>query len=126
MKAITMSLHKRTGLEGEKRAQAFLRRQGYTILETNWSSLYGELDIIAEKAGQLIFAEVKARRGADTEAALANITAAKQERMLKAIYHYLDHRGLDWDSPWRIDVIAVALDSSGGARIAHVEDAFDW
>ena len=114
------------GALGEELAQRYLRRKGYAILEANWSSLYGELDIIAEKDGALVFVEVKARRGADTESALAGITAAKRERMLKAAYLFLDHRELDWDSPWRIDVIAVALDGSGAARIAHVEDAFDW
>lgn len=120
-----MSREQEIGAEGEKRAQRYLRRQGYVIRETNWASLYGELDIIAEKNGALVFVEVKARRGADTEAALAGITAAKRERMIKAVYQYLNHCKLDWESPWRIDVIAVALDG-GGATIAHVEDAFDW
>ena len=115
-----------TGATGEALARRYLRRKAYTILETNWSSLVGELDIIAEKDGQLVFVEVKARRNADTESALSGITHAKRERMQKAIYQYLDQRGLDWDCAWRIDVIAVALDRRGAAQIAHVEDAFDW
>ena len=117
---------KRTGDRGEAFARRYLLRQGYAIRELNWSSLYGELDIIAERDGLLVFVEVKARRGRDTEAALAGITERKRERMLKAIYQYLDSCGLDWDCAWRIDVIAVALDGRGAARIAHVEDAFDW
>ncbi len=123
---MNMPKAKQTGAQGESIAQRFLRRKGYTILETNWSSLVGELDIIAEKDGQLIFVEVNARRGADTEAALAGITSAKRERMQKAVYQYLDERELDWDCAWRIDVIAVALAGAGAAKIAHVEDAFDW
>lgn len=121
-----MTQAKRIGAQGEKLAQRYLRRQGYTIRETNWSSLYGELDIIAEADGQLVFVEVKARRGSDTESALQGVTAAKRERMLKAVYQYLDHCGQDWDTPWRIDVIAIALAGSGKAKISHVEDAFDW
>ena len=117
---------KQTGAQGEELARRYLRRKGYSILETNWSSVYGELDIVAEKDGQLVFVEVKARRGVDTEAALAGISAAKRERVQKAVYQYLDQRDLEWDCAWRIDVIAVALDRSGAARIAHVEDAFDW
>ena len=120
-----MSRKHKIGAEGERRARRYLRRKGYVIRETNWSTVYGELDIIAEKDGALVFVEVKARRGQDTEAALAGITAAKRERMIKAVYQYLDHCELDWESPLRIDVIAVALDGSG-ATIAHVEDAFDW
>ena len=117
---------KRTGDQGEAHARRYLLRQGYSILAANWSSLFGELDVIAQKDSELVFVEVKARRGSDTQAALAGVTAAKRERMLKAVYQYLDECGRDWDSAWRIDVIAVALDGSGGARIAHVEDAFDW
>ena len=113
------------GARGEALAKRYLRCKGYAILDANWSSLYGELDIIAEKDGAMVFVEVKARRGADTESALAGITAVKRERMLKAVYQYLDQRELDWERPWRIDVIAVALDG-GAAKIAHVEDAFDW
>lgn len=124
--AKSVSRQKRIGDQGEAHARRYLLRQGYAIREANWFSLYGELDIIAEQAGVLVFIEVKARRSRDTESALAGISHAKQERMLKAIYHYLDAKGLDWDAPWRIDVIAVALDGNGGARIAHVEDAFDW
>ena len=120
-----MSKQRDIGAEGEKRAQRYLRRKGYLIRETNWSSIFGELDIIAEKNGALVFVEVKTRRGANTDSALAGITAAKRERMIKAVYQYLDHCELDWDSPLRLDVIAVALDS-GSATIAHVEDAFDW
>ncbi len=121
-----MSQQKRIGDQGEKLARRYLLRHGYAIRAVNWSSLFGELDIIAEKAGLLVFIEVKARRGRDTQSALAAISPAKQERMLKAIYQYLDEAGISWDAPWRIDAIAVALDGQNAARIAHVEDAFDW
>ncbi len=116
----------RTGAQGEQAAQQFLRRRGYTILATNWSSIYGELDIVAEYKGTLVFIEVKTRRSSNTESALAGITAVKRERILKAVYQYLDENVLDRELPWRIDVVAVALGRKGPAKIAHVEDAFDW
>lgn len=118
-------LHK-IGAEGEKRAQLYLRRKGYVIRETNWSSVYGELDIISEQNGALVFVEVKTRRAANTESALEGITAAKRERMLKAVYHYLHDRDIDSETDWRIDVIAVALDGARPPKLDHVEDAFDW
>ena len=83
-----MQLAKQTGAQGEAIARRYLRRQGYRIIESNWSSIFGELDIIAERAGALTFVEVKTRRAASTEAALEGITAAKRERMLKAVYQY--------------------------------------
>ena len=117
---------KQTGAQGEAIARRYLCRQGYRIIECNWSSIFGELDIIAARAGVLTFVEVKTRRTADTEAALAGITAAKRERMLKAVYLYLHEREFDPEAQWRIDVIAVALSGKGPPKIEHVEDAFDW
>ncbi len=121
-----MPASKQTGAQGEAIARRYLRRQGYQIIDSNWSSIYGELDIVAERDEALVFVEVKTRRAANTESALEGITAAKRERMLKAVYQYLHENELDPDTAWRIDVIAVALDGKGPPKLDHVEDAFDW
>jgi putative endonuclease len=117
---------KQTGARGEAIARQYLRQQGYRIIAANWSSVFGELDIVAARDGTLAFVEVKTRRAANTESALAGITAAKRERMLKAVYQYLHDEELDPDTQWRIDVIAVALDGGRPPMLDHVEDAFDW
>ncbi|MCY3781736.1 MAG: YraN family protein [Chloroflexi bacterium] len=121
-----MANRRQTGEAGEDIARQYLRRKGYAILTSNWSTRLGELDIVAERGGVLVFVEVKTRRGADTDAALASITPAKHERMLNAVYQYLHEHDIDPDRQWRIDVIAVALRAAGPPRIDHVEDAFDW
>ena len=87
-----MPASKHTGARGEAIARRYLRQRGFRIIECNWSSIFGELDIVAEKAGVLTFVEVKTRRADNTEAALEGITAAKRERMLKAVYQYLHDR----------------------------------
>ena len=120
-----MSRTRQTGARGERLARHYLIQQGYVILDANWSTRFGELDIVARFKDVYVFVEVKTRRGPDTEAALAGITAAKHERIIKAVYQYLDDKGLGADANWRIDVIGVALDG-GRAVIDHVEDAFDW
>ena len=114
------------GNRGERLAQAYLRRQGYDIVAANWSSIEGELDIVARQDDMLVFVEVRTRRDSNTEAALASITPRKRQRMINAVYRYLSDQELDPDSDWRIDVIAIALQRNGSRRIAHVEDAFDW
>jgi len=121
-----MTKRQETGAAGESIARRYLRLKGYAILDSNWSTTLGELDIVAERGGILVFVEVKTRRGADTAPALESITPAKHERMLNAVYQYLHEHDIDTDSQWRIDVIAVALNPSGKPRIDHVEDAFDW
>lgn len=121
-----MQRTKQIGDRGEQLAAAYLRRQGYAILHCNWSCLDGELDIVARRRGILAFVEVKTRRDANTESALASITPSKRQRLLNAAWRYLHEYGIDPDTAWRVDVIAIALQRDGAATIAHVEDAFDW
>lgn len=121
-----MTKSAKTGAAGERIASAYLRSQGYAIRQTNWSTTVGELDIIAQRGDLLVFVEVKTRRDQDTEAALAAVTPAKHERVLKAVYQYLHDHDIDSEAQWRVDVIAVAIPPDGPPRVDHVEDAFDW
>ena len=118
--------NQRTGARGEELARDYLRRKGYTILETNWSTVRGELDIVAARAGTLVFVEVKTRRGPDPESALLGISGRKKDRIIETAFQYLQERDIAEEANWRIDVIAVALNGRGPPRIDHVEDAFDW
>ena len=117
---------RQTGVRGEKLAQEFLIQRGYTIVVTNWSTRFGEIDIVARLDDLLVFVEVKTRRSQDTETAFASITPAKHERIIKAVYQYLHDHELEDDIPWRIDAIGIALDRNNPPIIDHVEDAFDW
>ena len=113
---------------GERAAREFLAREGYSIHETNWHCARGELDIIAERDGILVFVEVKTRRGGGSDAwnaALESITPRKRERLLAAIYHYLDDVGLE-ENEWRLDVIAVLWHEGAPPRLKHVEGALGW
>lgn len=121
-----MANTRRTGAAGEEIARQYLRAEGYFILDANWSTAFGELDIVAKRNDTLVFVEVKTRRAASTETALEAVTRSKHERILKAVYQYLHDHDIDSDTVWRIDVIAVAIAGGGQPRIDHVEDAFDW
>lgn len=121
-----MSNTNRTGAAGESIAREYLREKGYVILESNWSTTVGELDIVAKRDGVLVFVEVKTRRAASAETALEAITPTKHERTLKAVYQYLQDHDIDSETLWRMDVIGVAIAAHGPPRIDHVEDAFDW
>ena len=116
----------RTGAAGERIAREYLRAKGYTIVESNWSTAFGELDIVAKRDDLLVFVEVKTRRGVGTESALEAVTLAKHERLLKAVYQYLHDQDIDSETQWRLDVIGVALSAGARPQIDHVEDAFDW
>ncbi len=114
-----------TGDRGESIAQHYLIQKDYVIIDTNWSSRFGELDIIAKQHDIYVFIEVKTRHSKNTESAFASITPAKREKMIKAVYQYIHDKNLD-DIHWRIDAIGVALPRNQSPIIDHVEDAFGW
>lgn len=114
-----MGSTQQTGQRGEQRAADFLRQKGYTIVATNWRCRAGELDIVAKQGETLVFVEVRTR--STVEDAFMSITPAKQKKLIRTLYVYLDMNNLE-DCDWRLDVIAVTR----GGSIEHGENAFDW
>jgi putative endonuclease len=117
---------KGTGNRGEDLAADYLRGKGYMIIARNWRCKLGELDIVAEADNTLVFVEVRTRRAAASEAALESITQRKVQRLLQAVYTYLNEVPSAADKHWRVDIIGVALPRGLAPIIDHVEDALDW
>jgi len=111
------------GRAGEEAAVRFLRRRGYRILERNYRTPFGELDIVALKGRDLAFCEVKSRTGGDLEEALGAVDERKRARMARAAGYYLFRQGLE-GRRCRFDVIAL-LNEGEGWKIMHVRDAFE-
>jgi len=108
------------GQLGEDLAVQHLRQRGYSIIERNYRRPWGELDIVAEKAGELVFCEVKALRAMSAKEAGKyslrpedHITYPKLLRFKRAILLYLKEKRLPPDQRWRADVIAIELDPDG-------------
>lgn len=77
------------GAEAERLAVAFLQRQGLRLIEANYRCRLGEIDLVCNDRGTLVFVEVRLR-GSDTfGGAAASITARKQRRIVLAARHYL-------------------------------------
>jgi putative endonuclease len=90
----------------EAKAVAYLQENGYRVVEQNFYSRFGEIDIIATKEGTLHFIEVKS--GVDYETALQNITRTKLSRIIKTLQIYLKKNALD--ASYCIDAILVSKD----------------
>lgn len=101
-----------TGRRGENIAASWLTSRGYRIIERNWRRPCGELDLIAERDGEVIAVEVKTRRGDAMGAPEEAITPAKSRKLIATLQTYLMERG-DEQARCRIDVIAVRLDHTG-------------
>ena len=87
-------------------------QDGYRILERNFRSRYGEIDIVAEDGDDLVFVEVKTRRGVAYGLPEEAVTVRKQRKLVELALYYLDMHACS-ERSWRIDVVAVQLSSSG-------------
>jgi putative endonuclease len=114
------------GARGEQLAAAYLEQHGYHIRARNVRlPPWGEIDVVAERDGELALVEVRIRRGARLGGPLESISPAKRARMLRAAQAYLTGLGDD-PPPARIDVIGITLDSASRLeRIEHVENAVE-
>lgn len=113
------------GAQGERLARKHLESLGYHILETNLRSRLGELDIVAQRGDELVFFEVRTRRGEKMGLPQESIGPAKRERLVALAQEYIqahpEHRGL-----CRIDLVAVQWGQKGqAASIEVIENAVE-
>jgi putative endonuclease len=106
------------GLIGEETAVRALKKRGYKILERNHTTRFGEIDIIAEEGGSLVFVEVKKRNTGQFGDALSAITRTKRRHMVKSALWYMKKHKC-FDRHVRFD--AVGLD---GEQVKIVKSAF--
>lgn len=116
--------NKHTGFLAETFAAEELKKKGYQILERNFSNKWGEIDIIAQKSGTIIFVEVKAKTGLDFGSPEEMISPRKLQRVRTMAAIYLQGRTLSSLS-CRIDVIAVVLNPDNTVqRLTHYENVY--
>lgn len=100
------------GNRGEALAEQFLTQRGYRVLDRNYRCTYGEIDLICRDGSCLVFVEVKTRRGSAFGAPEEAVTAAKMVHIVNAAGQYLALHDAS-EQQWRIDVVAVCLDTAG-------------
>ncbi|HVI85920.1 MAG TPA: YraN family protein [bacterium] len=109
---------------GEDAAVEALRRRGYRVLARNVRLRRGELDVVAEEGGDLVFVEVKSRRSVAYGTPAEAVGFQKQRTLVRLAAAYLARKGLG-DRACRFDVVEVRLDSAGRpVRVDVMQDAF--
>ena len=110
---------------GEQTAADYLVKQGYRILERNFRSRGGEVDIVAkDRQGCIAFIEVKTRRSLAYGLPQLAVTGRKQHQISKGALAWLSKNRLHGCSA-RFDVIAVLLQDGSEPTIEHIPNAFD-
>lgn len=116
---------KELGAIGEEAAVRLLRRRGYRIRERNVRCPMGELDVVAEDGGTLVFVEVKTRSTVEYGNPFESISPMKQRRLLRLAVYYLAARRLA-DRPCRFDAVAVTIAPDGRVqRLELLVNAFE-
>lgn len=113
--------NKRTiGFEYEKIAGEYLKKCGYEIIEYNFYSRHGEIDIIAKHEGYLVFVEVKYRKDDGAGSPLDAVTVQKQRSISKCAMYYMNKKHLQ-DVAVRFDVVGIK-----GNEVTLVQNAFEF
>jgi putative endonuclease len=112
------------GQASELLAERFLQAKGYRILARNLRTSLGELDLVAEDRGVLVFVEVKARATEAFGGAVLAVDRKKQAKLVRLASQYLSQRHLS-DRSCRFDIVVVQGHPSSLGRIEHLQNAFD-
>ncbi len=116
-----MAEHNELGKLGEELAVEFLRKNGYEILETNWTFQKAEIDIIAKKENILAIVEVKTRSSIEFGLPQDFVKPKKIQLLVKAVDAYVVEKDLDIDV--RFDIIAIHKEGKSFV-MDHLIDAF--
>lgn len=108
------------GARGETIAAAYLEGLGYRILERNWRTRAGELDLIVRDGQTLVAVEVKTRSGVGYGNPLEAITALKMSRLRRLLLEWVRHSGMH-GTRLRVDAVGITIRHDGRPRIDHLQ-----
>lgn len=115
---------KTIGNFGENEAEKFLRKNGYKILERNYTTKLGEIDIIAQKDDYICFVEVKTRSNENYGTPRDAVNYHKQKKIISVAKYYMLTKNKDMFLRFDVIEVVVNKDKTKVEKIEHIEDAF--
>lgn len=115
---------KEFGRKGEELAAKHLAGLGYKVIEKNYRTPAGELDIVAEHKGTLVFVEVKARRGTSYGPPELAVNHHKRRQVERAALYYIMKSKKD-GVQCRFDVVSISGSEGSAPRVTVIRDAFE-
>ncbi|RMG73227.1 MAG: YraN family protein, partial [Nitrospirae bacterium] len=104
--------HLITGKEGEDFAVRFLKKRGLKVIERNYRTPIGEIDIVARDGRDIVIVEVKTRKGLEHGHPLEAVDARKQHKLRRLAQFYMKTKGLT-DVHIRFDVLGLIKEADG-------------
>jgi putative endonuclease len=117
----TLKGRRADGERGENVALRYLERLGYSLVERNFQTRHGEIDLVLRDGDALVFCEVKLRRSTSFGEPVEAVTPQKQRKLRLVAEEYLAEREPDFEEV-RFDVVGIL--QKGGNEIVHIKDAF--
>jgi len=108
----------------ERECRRYLTRQGLHLLQTNYRSPYGEIDLVMEHGPTLVFVEVRFRNTHRFGGALESVDRGKRLRLRRSAEHYLQQHPGNSLRPCRFDIVAVTREPGADADIQWIQNAF--
>ena len=115
--------HLQLGIEAEKKAFSYLKRQGFTLISRNYHSPYGELDLIVENDETLVFVEVRYRKNSHYGSPQDTVDFRKQKKLRATAEYFLQRAPKASQKACRFDIVTFTghLDSN---HINWIKNAF--
>ena len=102
-----------------------MQDMGMSVVSRNFSTRFGEVDLVAKSGETLVFVEVRARRSTEFATPAETVSGAKSRRLIAASQQFLQDTDIPWED-WRIDVASVELDAWGRpAAVEFIESAVE-
>lgn len=112
------------GKLGEEATQEYLLNKGFALVDSNYHSRYGEIDIICEDDKYIVFVEVKTRKNGSLVRGIHAVNIPKREKIIKTALMYFSEYGVVKQP--RFDVAEVIVNKKGECeKINYYENAFD-
>ncbi len=117
-----MEIRRKKGNDGEDLAAEYLVKKGFEILDRQYLTRLGEIDLVTREGSEIVFVEVKARFGLEFGHPEESVTPSKLRKIANTAELYIRQKGMI-DAPFRIDVIAIRLDLIP-PEIVHLENVY--
>ena len=114
---------KKLGAWGETLACDYLSKKGYELLEKNYHTRFGEIDLIMKTSDQLVAVEVKTRKSTTFGIAEDSITRKKYQAIQSTMFVYLESQP-DVVTDWQLDILVIETDLAGKPKIIHYENIY--
>ncbi len=111
------------GKIAELKAAVYLRKKNYTILEHNYHSRFGEIDLICADDNYLVFVEVKMRGDKSIATPREFVDDAKQKKIIATANYFISDTKIDLQP--RFDVVEIYMRNNKIKSLIHLENAFD-